>query len=67
MTQLKLVQPAVEPEPEVALAELIPLLAQLERQTASTRSLVDHFRRLLADKRQLAFIRLESVKREFKK
>lgn len=53
------------PEPEEALARLVPLLIDLERAAAKAARDIDIERQRLARKRGVAFIRPEHVRREF--
>lgn len=53
------------PAPEAMLAELVPELVAAEQNLAAVRALVDSWRRALAVKRGVAFIREEHVRREF--
>jgi hypothetical protein len=52
-------------EPEAMLAELIPELIRAEETVVALRGLVDSWRRVLATKRGVAFIREERVRQEF--
>jgi hypothetical protein len=51
--------------PEEALAMLVPRAMRLEAELAHARQRIAEERRRLADKRQVAFIREEHVRREF--
>lgn len=54
-----------EPEPEQALAELVPALLAAEAEVARLRNAVDIQRRRLANERGVAFLRPERVRAEF--
>lgn len=55
-----------EPEaPEDALARIVPQLLAAEAEVARLRNALDAQRRRLAVKRGVAFIRAETVRREF--
>jgi hypothetical protein len=53
------------PEPEAMLADLVPELIRAEETAAALQGLVDSWRRKLAQKRGVAFIRDERVRQEF--
>jgi exonuclease VII large subunit len=57
--------PPEQPTPEEALAMLVPRAMRLEAELADARQRIAEERRRLADKRQVAFIREEHVRREF--
>lgn len=56
---------APNPEPEDLLALLVPELQAAEDMADAIRKQVDDQRRKLADKRNVAFIRIERVIEEF--
>jgi hypothetical protein len=53
------------PDPDAMLGELVPELIAAEEHAAALRGLVDSWRRQLANKRGVAFIRPERVIEEF--
>jgi hypothetical protein len=54
-----------KPDPDAMLAELVPELLAAEETVAALRNLVDSWRRELATKRRVAFIRPEHIRSEF--
>lgn len=52
-------------DPDVMLAEIVPELIRAEEVTAALRGMVDSWRRQLAKKRGVAFIREERIRQEF--
>lgn len=62
---LRVIPDEPEPQPEEALAKLVPELMAAEAKVARLRNALDVQRRRLATKRGVAFIRPEHVRREF--
>lgn len=53
------------PDPDDMLSQLVPELLRAEETAAALRDMVDNWRRRLAAKRGVAFIREERIRQEF--